>query len=190
VGRFVTGLRRPREDGQKAERKMSTGVLSPTEQLRLLQSIAATPEQVLGAVGLLGRLPVDPCDVAKRLGVNCLEISSRDFADAGKSVVEGISHFRSEDATYWILFGREWHENARRFTVAHELGHVILHKDLLPLNRDRQTRLRLESAANRFAAGLLMPDSLIRRYATLPASLVAREFSVSPRAAEIRLASL
>src|SRR5512145_1326276 len=169
---------------------MNTAV-HPNDTLKFLQSIAPTPEQVLSAVGLEGALPVNPADVANRLGVNCIEVPAADLAMAiGRASLEGVSHYRAEDDTYWIVYGSEWHEHATRFTIAHELGHVILHKNYLPLARNRAVNQQLETAANRFAAGLLMPQSLIRRYISLPASEVARVFRVSPRAAEIRLSNV
>ena len=67
----------------------------------------------------------------------------------------------------------------RRFTLAHELGHYMLHRHLIGdgLDDDRMYRStdkgkyhntligpRQETEANRFAANLLMPKSLIDRY--------------------------
>jgi Zn-dependent peptidase ImmA (M78 family) len=59
------------------------------------------------------------------------------------------------------------HPNRRRFTIAHECGHLLLHNDnlyidekLSVLKRDEQSRLAIskeEIEANQFAAELLMP---------------------------------
>lgn len=164
----------------------------PTEELTMLQAIRPSPDQVLAAVGLVGVLPVDPSEVARRLGVNCRQVPKSELAQFfTEQRLEGVSFRRGADGTYWIVYVDEWSENAKRFTVAHELGHVLLHHNHLPLQRLRGSAARqLETEANRFAAGLLMPGGLVRRYASLPTEQVASAFKVSPRAAEIRLASL
>lgn len=62
----------------------------------------------------------------------------------------------------------------RRFTVAHELGHFILHKDKRPIFLDKLFRLNssststdqnyeLELEANLFAAAILMPETILRK---------------------------
>lgn len=96
----------------------------------------------------------------------------------------------------------------RRFTVAHELGHWLLHH----LPRKRRTPIfcrpadvgaanrfqledasRMEREANRFAASLLMPEPHVRREAhalvvSVPA--LARRFGVSAQAMQLRLEGL
>lgn len=95
----------------------------------------------------------------------------------------------------------------QRFTVAHELGHYLLHlqdaeaehvagyKDrltsLLALREDRVSNPR-EQEANRFAAALLMPKTLVTacwRNSTGPEDL-AQTFRVSRAAMDIRLREL
>jgi len=66
----------------------------------------------------------------------------------------------------------------RRFTLAHELGHYMLHRDLIGEGLDdnrayrsekgsrfynKLIRRREETEANRFAANLLMPRDSVRR---------------------------
>lgn len=65
------------------------------------------------------------------------------------------------------------HPNRQRFTVAHELGHIILHREEIEnsIHLDRGSLQRgalasmgtdrIEIDANRFAAELLMPKSLL-----------------------------
>jgi len=96
----------------------------------------------------------------------------------------------------------------RRFTVAHELGHLHLHPGralILDTSvrvnfRDRMSSLatdREEIEANRFAAALLMPQELVVRAAVAgprdPDELVrslARRFKVSEPAMSYRLINL
>lgn len=63
------------------------------------------------------------------------------------------------------------HPNRQRFTIAHELGHLLLHKDEVHIDRSFRVNRRDEVSslavdpdeieANRFAAELLMPYNLV-----------------------------
>jgi len=126
------------------------------------------------------------------------------------------------DAT---LGGKEWaivvnvqHARVRqRFTIAHELGHLILHRFTTP-HADRGFKVRFrdqrssdgqvleEIEANHFAAELLLPYGLLRErlrqlnleYVPLSTDEhdaqvlrnLAREFGVSQQALSIRLSAL
>lgn len=96
----------------------------------------------------------------------------------------------------------------RRFTIAHELGHHLLHpgEDLhldrvLAFRRSDTPRDRKEAEANEFAASLLMPEPFLRELvnefelATLPdpmnrIALLASDFRVSQAAMTYRLINL
>jgi predicted transcriptional regulator len=88
-----------------------------------------------------------------------------------------------------------------QFTVAHEIGHYILHfwipykKSGLssPMQATRYGSGRVEWEANWFAAGFLMPTALFRQKMdelSKDFCAVAEEFKVSPEAARIRAVSL
>lgn len=83
----------------------------------------------------------------------------------------------------------------QRFTMAHEIGHLLLH----PLNRLlRDTTFArpgdvIEEEANEFAASLLMPLWMLEPVAKIPntkASDLAAWFKVSPGALAIQLRKL
>lgn len=86
----------------------------------------------------------------------------------------------------------------RRFTVAHELGHMVLgHRDAPRDGPDAfrsGTRDPIERAANQFAAELLMPAEAVRRavvsgrFASLEE--LASAFRVSPAAMNYRVTNL
>jgi len=95
----------------------------------------------------------------------------------------------------------------QRFTIAHEIGHLLLHTDDLfvdgtvqALSRDRKSRQatdRKEIDANQFAAALLMPKQFlvdrIQRGRTVNLSKLyelAEEFRVSAEAMTFRLGNL
>lgn len=82
-----------------------------------------------------------------------------------------------------------------RFTVAHELGHYILHSNFgeKPLRVRRHGKNPLETEANAFAAGFLMPENDFIEIAKTfenNCEQIASHFRVSRAAAAIRLKSL
>lgn len=82
-----------------------------------------------------------------------------------------------------------------RFTIAHELGHFVLHSDRgqKPIKAARFGSNRVEWEANWFAAAFLMPEEAFRKvcakYDNDP-DLVAAHFVVSSKAAEVRMQAL
>lgn len=147
-------------------------------------------------------IPVDV--VARKLGAELSyepfegqdDISGMLFREAGKIVI-GINSAHAI--------------TRQRFTMAHEIGHLMMHKGAmfvdktLRLNRDAKSSLAIdprEIEANRFAADLLMPANLViaeakKRLSKKPNikenSLVkelAVAFKVSGQAMEIRLTNL
>jgi len=122
------------------------------------------------------------------------------------------------DTGGWVILLNATHSPVRqRFTIAHELGHLLLHGYTAP-HADRSFRFRdarssegsalEEIQANQFAAELLMPRALVLK-ATRSHPLehaperegddaefdtwieaLARRFNVSKQAMTIRLSSL
>ncbi|ACU90928.1 helix-turn-helix domain-containing protein [Desulfomicrobium baculatum] len=56
-----------------------------------------------------------------------------------------------------VVVGKYWPGDRQRFTLAHELGHLILANRL-------SENLDLEKAGNRFAGALLFPDVSVKKY--------------------------
>lgn len=81
-----------------------------------------------------------------------------------------------------------------RFTIAHELGHYVLHSRIgeIPLVIGREGSDRVEWEANWFAAALLMPAREFTRLVTAgrSAASIAEHFDVSETAVEVRRRSL
>ncbi|MGW8706084.1 ImmA/IrrE family metallo-endopeptidase [Brevundimonas sp. NPDC055814] len=117
----------------------------------------------------------------------------------------GISgEIRPDDASpagFTIKVNRHDSHARQRFTVAHELSHYLLHRDQIGrgivddvLYRSTLTDRR-EAEANRLAADLLMPDSLIEAWLDRASALgvqdiplyLAERFEVSEAAMRIRL---
>jgi Zn-dependent peptidase ImmA (M78 family) len=87
----------------------------------------------------------------------------------------------------------------QRFTIAHEIGHYVLHRDLIGdgISDDAMYRSRLggfyETQANQYAAYILMPPGLFRqkfREGAKTADALAGIFDVSSLAAEYRIKNL
>ena len=103
---------------------------------------------------------------------------------------------REEDGTYVIFTNEDHHLNRRRFTVAHEIAHYVLHRDLIEGGIVDDTLYRsklsspLERQANLYAANLLMPEHLIRKAMKSGINSIeelAEKFRVSVSAMSIRL---
>lgn len=103
--------------------------------------------------------PVKMFSLARELG---LEVYRCEFPDNISGCIE-----REEDSSYVIFTNEDHHINRRRFTVAHEIAHYLLHRDLIEEGVVDDTLFRsklsgpLEREANSYAAQLLMPGHLI-----------------------------
>jgi Zn-dependent peptidase ImmA (M78 family) len=161
------------------------------------------PEQkargVLRDHGLL-QVPVDPLRVAKTLGI---KVVNAKFSD---ETISGLISKNKGDATIFVNHADS--PLRKRFTIAHELGHLLLHMEgesaefVDPKFNFRPTDpyeqfdswsedRKKEWEANRFAAALLMDESLIlSAIKSIPASDLALHFQVSQQAMSIRLNEL
>jgi Zn-dependent peptidase ImmA (M78 family) len=124
--------------------------------------------------------PVPVQDIAERLG---LKVEVWTF-----STSEDISGFIDLSATK-IVVNAEDVPQRQAFTIAHELGHWVLHREDLEKNPDmsimyRQASLSAErdakeQEANAFAAELLVPLAWLKKYMEYPAKVIAEVFGVS-----------
>lgn len=114
----------------------------------------------------------------------------------------------TENGSYKISTNKSDNYFRKRFTMAHELGHYLLHAHLIGNGVDDNRAYRSvaagqfhnrsigpaqETEANRFAATLLMPSGLVRQAFNEckdDLSKLATTFQVSKQAMEIRLSSL
>lgn len=106
----------------------------------------------------------------------------------------------NEDSTFVVNLPAATSIERDRFTIAHELGHYILHYLFLGKNKtgdrfkaNRFGSGRLEWEANWFAASFLMPKGkYIESYRQNMGlhSLIASEFGVSVSASEVRAKNL
>lgn len=100
-------------------------------------------------------------------------------------------HAGDPDRTFTIYLSNFTGPLRNRFTVAHELGHFVLHaaEGQRPIRAARSGSSLSEREANNFAAAFLMPEPAFREaWAQTKGNLytVAAKFLVSPAAADVR----
>ena len=151
-------------------------------------------------------VPVPVERIASELGAS---ISHRPFEDG----VSGML-FRGDDGGMTLIGVNSSHSRTRqRFTIAHEIGHLQLHRGR-PMILDAPGRVNMRDAtsskatdaeeidANSFAAELLMPrERLVEEFrkrmgpkggkkVERVVAELARRFGVSPQAMQFRLVNL
>jgi Zn-dependent peptidase ImmA (M78 family) len=157
-------------------------------------------EKVLREAGCF-RAPVDISLCAQSLKIELNEVDLNEE-------VSGL--FVIKDKMAHVGYNKWHHEHRQRFTIAHEIGHFLLHsrdtflfidKEEKVLYRDGNSssgEYHREREANAFAAALLMPKKLLLHHilefdSTSGESLqqfLARIFNVSETAMTIRLTNL
>ena len=83
-------------------------------------------------------------------------------------------------------------ENEQRFVLAHELGHMFLHKKANAIFMDTRTQFntdKFELEANTFAIDLLLPDSLLVEYKEFTIEQISRITGYHQRLIELRLST-
>lgn len=108
--------------------------------------------------------PADLSKVAERLGI---AVHEREFVEQ----IDGF-YLRIPGAPPVVAVNNSYLKPPvrRRFTIAHEIGHHLLARRVSPDRRlfffdtEKTRRTVVENACDRFAALLLMPDNLMRRF--------------------------
>lgn len=153
-------------------------------------------QKILAEFDLLSA-PIDIIKCAEKMSVT---VSS---AVLGEDV-SGIFVLKNGAANIGYNLGES--ENRQRFTVAHELGHFVLHSKEKQLFVDKTQstfyrdlnsssgQLRHEREANSFAAAILMPRVLVveelEKKPNSSIKALADKFKVSEQAMTIRLTNL
>lgn len=136
--------------------------------------------------------PVDVLGLAESLGVNVWEddlsadISGKLFRDSENGGASGFS----------IVINSSEAPVRKRFTIAHEIAHYLLHRDQIKSGIEDDALYRsklsnaLEAEANRLAADILMPFTLLRQLqkrGIYDVYNLAERLQVSQHALKIRL---
>lgn len=111
--------------------------------------------------------PIDPKRVAELIGLSVVEVPHENDDLCGlllkgdKKAIIGVNALH--------------HNNRKRFTIAHEIGHFLLHKnentfldhhenfDMVKFRKNSSPKTQEEREANCFAAALLMPAKLLKK---------------------------
>ena len=133
--------------------------------------------------------PIPVLEIAENSGV---DVVFADFAEFNDDVA-GFCDFNGAK----LYVNANDYRNRQTFTIAHELGHWILHRDLFKDNPEEYPILMryqapdnnnpYEKEANFFAANLLVPTRLLVPVKELPPIRLAEIFSVSRIMMEHRL---
>jgi len=154
-----------------------------------------------------GTLPVDPKEIAEDLLIKNFSGSGDDklpvvVRGRSSSFLEGVSGqarlAKDRDGYYYLCeYNKEEISYRTRFTIAHELAHVMLGHVREGRAPKRDTAFNNyqdpdEVAANAFAANLLMPEDLVRDLYRSARSVqdLAEAFGVSSAAMTYRLKNL
>lgn len=126
--------------------------------------------------------PIDPEAIAEALDVDVV------YARFSSDVSDQISGY-IEPARSRIVVNRDIKPNRKTYTIAHELGHYLLHKEytksdkyqVFPrMNQYSGQKPDEEREADAFAANLLVPEKFLREYKDYAStSELARMFCVS-----------
>lgn len=139
-------------------------------------------------VGYFG-VPVSVVGLANRLGIRVYDapwpenISGKIQRDKERGGESGFAIFVNQNHP----------ETRKRFTIAHEIAHYILHEDKIGdgVFDDALYRsglpAKIESQANGMAADILMPWHELNKHIGKPLKEIADTFAVSPEAMSIRL---
>jgi len=113
-------------------------------------------------------LPIDVESLANKIGIKIIE---ENFDDD----IAGLLY--SKENRSFIGLNINHHENRKRFTIGHEIGHYILlhHKLNSGIHVDSKSFIfrrtnnntddeKKEKEANKFAASLLMPAKLLKKF--------------------------
>lgn len=139
-------------------------------------------------IGYFG-VPVNVIGLANRLGVRVYDAPWPDHI-SGK--IQKDSE-RGGESGFAIFVNQNHPLTRKRFTIAHEIAHFVLHEDQIGdgVFDDGMYRsglpAKVEYQANQLAADILMPRSVLMENADKPIVQLADMFQVSETAMQVRL---
>lgn len=98
-----------------------------------------------------------------------------------KKKLDAFSHWNADDFTpYYVLITDKASSVRLRFDAAHELGHIVLHRAISPINfKNKETFKLIEQQANYFAAAFLLPEETFSNDVLVPSLNLFR--SIKPK---------
>jgi Zn-dependent peptidase ImmA (M78 family) len=136
--------------------------LKEGKDMNCIRDAEAKAREILDQYDLLKKIPIDPVNLAR---LNNIEVRNVDYEDNGFS-----GAISKKNGVVQIFVKSADSYNRKRFTVAHELGHFFLHMQSVNEYFIVDTMFRTpgvaqeprETAANAFAAALLMDSVLVK----------------------------
>lgn len=122
------------------------------DELRTFNPSKDSPEEIARKVRYLFKIPSGPIDnlnsYVEKQGIIVVK------ADFFHDKIDGLSTI-SEKNIKIIFLNQRKSNDRQKFSLAHELGHILMHFDIPEIPND------VEEQANRFASELLMPSNEI-----------------------------
>ena len=143
-------------------------------------------------------------DTVKLANLFGIEVVPENWKDDSSAYIK----FDDSNDKFIIFVNTNHSKERQRFSIAHEIAHFILHKEIIKelkqvdRNSLRSLAPEQEKAADKLAAKILMPDNLVEEYLTQlhitkqneinkdTLSKFAKDFNVSFLAAYIKLKEL
>ncbi len=129
-------------------------------KLRPLDPEFYTPEEVARYTRKsMGVYPEEPItDIFRLLEVSGIVVIELDEVPES---FDGVS-FKTDKGTPVIIINKKFPNDRKRFTLAHELGHILMHNSNDIPTPEYRTDAIKENEANRFASEFLMPEKEIK----------------------------
>lgn len=153
-----------------AERRLELEQLFPSPPTRTFSAPEGLPSHVANLADIealanalrtawsLGKDPIgNMVDVLESHGIRVFPTSGCEDAFDGL-----MMHLDAENVGSWpiILLDDQWPGDRQRFTLAHELGHLLIHGRLRP----GPNSLTEEKACDAFAGAFLLPSDILKQY--------------------------
>lgn len=126
------------------------------------------------------KIPVSPEEIVTGLGIP--------FNEADLTKTEGVSHVDANGLIF-IMLNRNLPFNRKRFTLAHELGHIALDHVTIT-NSSQESSKSQEVEAHEFAGSLLIPSTDLKAFmkpGSKTLAQIADRYQVSQDAALIAI---
>lgn len=164
--------------------------------MRTKKRIRSVVRRLLDRPDIKGTPPINVGEVARKLGIEVVERSSFELGSSEEEV-SGLL-LRTDGRTICVI-NQDHHRNRKRFSLAHEIGHFLLHPfqesyvDRRFYARDKGSQEGThpqEMEANAFAAELLMPEDLMKKEVPYPLNVFEDEKEVCRLARRLRVSLL
>jgi Zn-dependent peptidase ImmA (M78 family) len=146
------------------------------------------------------KVPVNVNEICEELNIEIVQYDFTKLEEQFKHPISGALVLNAENNSKQIFVNKNDSSQRKRFTIAHELGHYILHQDTdtgfgKGVNVSfRALKNQVEREADNYAANLLMNNESIRKYYDVMVFKLLTEisdnFNVSKQAMAYKLDTL